>query len=169
MLNFFSGFVMFVMCASAVQAMTADELYQKGKAAYDSQNCIGTIKYLYAFLQVGENIDVEQKARTEKVVAYCEKQLSPFDTAVVRQPDKTTIITSDGVLRVIDEDTGLILTSEGVLAVDNSPTLNWIGSILQGQSTVSRPADLILMQNNSRLKMLESKIENLINQMQQNN
>ncbi len=126
--------VMFFSLTSYSSPLSKEELKKRGKSAYEENNCLDTVKYLFAYLIVEEQMAQEDKINIEVAITYCENVLAPVKTVAGWAPGTMgvlsaggslkplklgtggVLVTSGGDLRTIDTSTGgVLITNEGVL------------------------------------------------------
>lgn len=127
--------VLFFTSTAYSSPPSKEDLKNMGQSAYANNNCLDTIKYLFAYLIVEDTLDQEKKTSIEAAITYCESVLAPVRNVAgwasgtmgvlsaggslkpIKFGSGGVLITSGGNLRTIDISTGgVLITTEGVLS-----------------------------------------------------
>lgn len=111
-----------------------EELGAKGKEAYANNDCLNTVKYLFAYLTIENDLEAEKRKSVESSIAYCESVLSPVKNISgwevgafglvsaggtfkpINPGSGGVLVTSGGDLKTIDTSTGgVLITADGVI------------------------------------------------------
>lgn len=129
--------VLFLTSTAYSTSLSKDDLKNMGERAYANDNCLDTVKYLFAYLISEDSLSEKKKANIESAIKYCESILKPVEDvggwkvgtmAVISaggsvKPIKFgsggVLITSGGYMHTIDSSKGgVLVTTDGVLTKD---------------------------------------------------
>ncbi len=100
-----------------------DELKDMGLSAYESDDCLGAVKYLFAYLIVDDQLDQKRKKSIKAAITHCESVLAPVKTVAGWTPGTMGVLSSGGTLKPLQFGSGgVLVTSGGTLSTVDTST-----------------------------------------------
>lgn len=116
----------FVICflSATVSAgeVTLADLKRKGLQAYEDNDCVGAIKFLYAYRITDKDLSSDKLKNIDDAISYCEKSLSNLNSALQLGSSSGYLSLSNGSVKPINVGTSgvLITLDDQIIPLDTS-------------------------------------------------
>lgn len=147
--------ICFLSATVSANEVTLVDLKRKGLQAYENNDCIGAIKFLYAYKITDKDLSSDKLKSIDDAISYCEKSLSNLNSALqlgsssgylslsngsvkpINVGTSGVLITLDDQIIPLDTSTGgVLITSSGVMmkAPEQIDSILWGGQSLESPS-----------------------------------
>ncbi|WP_019606160.1 hypothetical protein [Teredinibacter turnerae] len=116
----------FLTCSFSVTVsaneVTLADLKRNGLQAYENNDCIGAIKFLYAYRITGKDLSPDKLKNIDDAISYCENSLSNLNAALRLGSSSGYLFVSNGSVKPINVGaSGVLITlDDQIIPLDTS-------------------------------------------------
>ena len=114
--------ICFLSATVSASEVSPADLKRKGLQAYKDNDCVGAIKFLYAYRITDKNLSSEKLKNIDDAIFYCEKSLSNLNAALQLGSSSGYLSLSNGSVKPINVGaSGVLITlDDQIIPLDTS-------------------------------------------------